>query len=137
MKKTFRLYGEQTIREDWKPKSRSSRKELQEERGPDVRYKACWVEDVGESCVVEYDDECDERDYCVPEDESASAKGDYVSLVDIRAILRDNQADSAHQVWNAIYWKTAFSRASFPASASLGKPLTGLVGQQRMISNQY
>jgi len=29
--------------------------------------------------VVEYDDECDERDYCVPDDESATAKGDYVS----------------------------------------------------------
>ncbi|CRK25128.1 hypothetical protein BN1708_014150 [Verticillium longisporum] len=33
---------------------------------------------VGESCVFEYDDECDERDYCVPEDESASSKGDYI-----------------------------------------------------------
>ncbi|EAQ93475.1 hypothetical protein CHGG_01710 [Chaetomium globosum CBS 148.51] len=38
-------------------------------------------EGVGESCVFEYDDECDDRDYCVPEDESASSKGDYVSLL--------------------------------------------------------
>ena len=34
-----------------------------------------------ESCVVE-EDECDERDYCLPEDESAGGKGDYVSLTE-------------------------------------------------------
>ena len=67
-------------------------------------------EEVGESCVVEYDDECDERDYCVPEDESASAKGDYVSLVDNSERFTGYAGEGAHQVWEAIYRENCFSR---------------------------
>jgi len=66
--------------------------------------------DVGESCVVEYDDECDERDYCVPEDESASAKGDYVSLVDNPERFTGYAGPSAHQVWEAIYRENCFPK---------------------------
>lgn len=65
---------------------------------------------VGESCVVEYDDECDERDYCVPEDESASAKGDYVSLADNPERFTGYAGEGAHQVWEAIYRENCFSR---------------------------
>lgn len=71
--------------------------------------------DVGESCVVEYDDECDERDYCVPEDESAAGKGDYVSLVDNAERFTGYSGPSAHQVWEAIYRENCFSKAASTA----------------------
>jgi len=77
-------------------------------------------EDVGESCVVEYDDECDERDYCVPEDESASSKGDYVSLLRNPERFTGYAGDGAKQVWDAIYRENCFQKTSFPHSASLG-----------------
>ncbi|GAQ43454.1 endoplasmic oxidoreductin-1 [Aspergillus tubingensis] len=65
-------------------------------------------ENVKESCVVEYDDECDERDYCVPEDEGASGKGDYVSLVDNPERFTGYAGMGAHQVWDAIYRENCF-----------------------------
>ncbi|KAF7554551.1 hypothetical protein G7Z17_g2817 [Cylindrodendrum hubeiense] len=77
-------------------------------------------EDVGESCVFEYDDECDERDYCVPEDESASSKGDYVSLVRNPERYTGYAGDGARQVWDAIYRENCFQKSSFPHSANLG-----------------
>lgn len=66
--------------------------------------------DVGESCVVEYDDECDERDYCVPEDEGAASKGDYVSLVDNPERFTGYSGPGANMVWEAIYRENCFSR---------------------------
>lgn len=66
-------------------------------------------EGVGESCVVEYDDECDERDYCIPEDERASSKGDYVSLVENRERFTGYSGAGAHHVWEAIYHENCFS----------------------------
>lgn len=77
-------------------------------------------EGVGESCVVEYDDECDERDYCEPEDESASSKGDYVSLLRNPERFTGYAGDGAKQVWDAIYLENCFQKSSFPSSASLG-----------------
>ncbi|KAF2085624.1 endoplasmic oxidoreductin [Saccharata proteae CBS 121410] len=67
-------------------------------------------EEVGESCVVEYDDECDDRDYCIPDDEGASAKGDYVSLVDNPERFTGYMGPSAQQVWEAIYRENCFSK---------------------------
>ncbi|KAJ0147082.1 Uncharacterized protein HZ326_10272 [Fusarium oxysporum f. sp. albedinis] len=78
-------------------------------------------ENVGESCVFEYDDECDERDYCVPEDESASSKGDYVSLVRNPERFTGYAGDGAKQVWDAIYRENCFQKSSFPKSADLGQ----------------
>ncbi|KAA8575396.1 hypothetical protein EYC84_004565 [Monilinia fructicola] len=78
-------------------------------------------EDVGESCVVEYDDECDERDYCVPDDEGAGSKGDYVSLVDNPERFTGYAGEGTKQVWDAIYRENCFSKSSFPHSASLGR----------------
>lgn len=78
-------------------------------------------EGVGESCVVEYDDECDDRDYCVPEDESAASKGDYVSLLRNPERFTGYAGDGAKQVWDAIYRENCFQRSSFPHSAALGK----------------
>ncbi|KAL6358961.1 hypothetical protein LRP88_09159 [Fusarium phalaenopsidis] len=77
-------------------------------------------EDVGESCVFEYDDECDERDFCVPEDESASSKGDYVSLVRNPERFTGYAGAGAAQVWNAVYRENCFQKSSFPKSANLG-----------------
>jgi hypothetical protein len=78
-------------------------------------------ENVGESCVVEYDDECDDRDYCVPEDESATSKGDYVSLLRNPERFTGYAGDGAKQVWDAIYRENCFQRSSFPHSAALGQ----------------
>ena len=102
------------------PKAGHPGKQLQEERGPEKPLQGMLGDDVGESCVVEYDDECDERDYCVPEDESASARGDYVSLVDNPERFTGYAGEGTKQVWDAIYRENCFSKSSFPKSASLG-----------------
>lgn len=101
------------------PKAEHPGKKLQQER-----YKKPLQgelgEDVGETCVVEYDDECDQRDYCVPDDEGTSGKGDYVSLVDNPERFTGYAGEGTKQVWDAIYKENCFSKASFPKSASLG-----------------
>ena len=102
------------------PKAGHPGKKLQAERGPQKPLQGMLGADVGESCVVEYDDECDERDYCVPEDESAGSKGDYVSLVDNPERFTGYAGAGAQQVWGSIYRENCFSKASFPKSASLG-----------------
>lgn len=104
------------------PKARHPGKQLQEERGPEKPLQGMLGEDVGESCVVEYDDECDERDYCVPEDESTSSKGDYVSLVDNPERFTGYAGEGTKMVWDAIYRENCFSKESFPKSASIGVP---------------
>jgi ERO1-like protein beta len=110
------------------PKAGHPGKKLQEERGPKRPLQGMLGDDVGESCVVEYDDECDERDYCVPEDESATAKGDYVSLVGNPERFTGYSGEGARQVWDAIYRENCFSRASFPHAASQGMPQSNLLG---------
>ncbi len=50
------------------PHARHPGKSMQKEE-PRRPLQGGLGENVGESCVVEYDDECDDRDYCVPEDE--------------------------------------------------------------------
>ncbi|GJN75907.1 endoplasmic oxidoreductin-1 [Purpureocillium lilacinum] len=87
---------------------------------PDRPLQGELGEEVGESCVVEYDDECDERDYCVPEDESASSKGDYVSLLRNPERFTGYSGEGAKQVWDAIYRENCFQKSSFPHSADLG-----------------
>ncbi|KAF2806792.1 endoplasmic oxidoreductin [Mytilinidion resinicola] len=83
-------------------------------------------ENVGESCVVEYDDECDERDFCVPDDEGASAKGDYVSLKDNPERFTGYAGAGSQQVWEAIYRENCFSKPARPAELSSGNtPLGG------------
>ncbi|KAG5923706.1 endoplasmic oxidoreductin-1 [Claviceps africana] len=77
-------------------------------------------ENVGESCVVEYDDECDERDYCVLEDESSASRGDYVSLLRNPERFTGYAGEGAKQVWDAIYRENCFQKSSFPHSANLG-----------------
>ncbi|KAI0007636.1 endoplasmic oxidoreductin [Xylariaceae sp. FL0662B] len=101
------------------PSAKHPGKRLQKER-PQRPLQGLLGENVGESCVVEYDDECDERDYCVPEDESASAKGDYVSLVRNPERFTGYAGEGAKMVWDAIYRENCFQKSSFPHSASLG-----------------
>ncbi|MCJ1478780.1 endoplasmic oxidoreductin-1 [Lambiella insularis] len=91
------------------PKAPHPDRQLQQERGTQKPLQGTLGDNVGESCVVEYDDECDERDYCVPEDESASAKGDYVSLVDNPERFTGYSGESAHMVWDAIYMENCFT----------------------------
>jgi len=77
-------------------------------------------DNVDESCIFECDDECDERDYCVPEDESASAKGDYVSLVHNPERFTGYSGEGAKMVWDAIYRENCFMKSSFPHASTLG-----------------
>ncbi|SLM39150.1 Endoplasmic reticulum oxidoreductin 1 [Lasallia pustulata] len=100
------------------PKAAHPGRQLQQERGKERPLQGTLGESVGESCVVEYDDECDERDYCVPEDESASAKGDYVSLMDNPERFTGYAGEGAHMVWDAIYRENCFPRAASPSSGA-------------------
>ena len=84
-----------------------SKKEQKEKKRP---LEGNLTDGVAESCVVEYDDECDERDYCIPEDESASSKGDYVSLLDNPEKFTGYSGDAAHMIWDAIYEENCFSK---------------------------
>lgn len=101
------------------PKAEHPGKKLQAER-PQRPLQGSLGDDVGESCVVEYDDECDERDYCVPDEESATAKGVYVSLVQNPERFTGYGGESAKMVWDAIYRENCFKKSSFPKSAGLG-----------------
>ena len=118
------LEDEKDIPEIWRagelsklegPKAAHPGRELQKERGNQKPLQGTLGENVGESCVVEYDDECDERDYCVPEDESATAKGDYVSLVDNPERFTGY---AAMDVWDAIYKENCFSKEVQTSSIS-------------------
>ena len=112
------LDDEEDIPEIWRagelsklegPKAAHPGRELQKERGNERPLQGILGDHVGESCVVEYDDECDERDYCLPEDERASAKGEYVSLVDNPERYTGYAGDGANMVWDAIYRENCFS----------------------------
>ena len=100
------------------PSAKHPGKSTQREQ-PERPLQGGLGENVGESCVVEYDDECDERDYCVPEDESAASKGDYVSLLQNPERFTGYAGDGAKQVWEAIYRENCFQKSSFPHSAQL------------------
>ena len=93
------------------PKAKHPGKKLQKERPAEKPLQGELGEDVAETCVVEYDDECDERDYCIPEDEGAGSKGDYVSLVDNPERFTGYAGTGAHHVWDAIYRENCFTKA--------------------------
>jgi ERO1-like protein beta len=93
------------------PTAKHPGREQQREK-PERPLQGSLGENVGESCVVEYDDECDERDYCIPEDERASSKGDYVSLVGNPERFTGYAGVGSQQVWEAIYRENCFSKPS-------------------------
>ena len=122
------LDNEEDIPEVWRakelsklegPRAKHPSKRIQQEK-PQKPLGGRLGDDVGESCVVEYDDECDERDYCVPEDESASSKGDYVSLLQNPERFTGYAGEGAKQVWDAIYRENCFQRSSFPQAYAPG-----------------
>lgn len=100
------------------PKAPHPGRLLQQERGSQRPLQGTLGDNVGESCVVEYDDECDDRDYCVPEDESATAKGDYVSLVENPERFTGY---AGANVWDAIYQENCFSK-DLSATTLTGNP---------------
>lgn len=73
-----------------------------------------------ESCIVEFDD-CDERDYCVPEDET-QANGDYVSLLDNPERFTGYAGTGAAAVWSAIYRENCFSRTPLVEDTKSSNP---------------
>lgn len=111
------------------PKAGHPGRKLQAERPRDRPLQGMLGDNVGESCVVEYDDECDERDYCVPEDEGASGKGDYVSLVDNPERFTGYAGSGAHQVWDALYRENCFLKP-VPEGLSSSPVLPELGGLQ-------
>lgn len=110
------------------PKANHPPRKVQEERPRERPLQGMLGEGVGESCVVEYDDECDERDYCVPEDEGSAGKGDYVSLVDNPERFTGYSGAGAHQVWDSIYRENCFMKpvADELDEKSLNVPMGGL-----------
>ncbi|KAI1983121.1 endoplasmic oxidoreductin-1 [Ophidiomyces ophidiicola] len=99
------------------PKAGHPGKQQQQQRPKKKPLQGMLGETVGESCVVEYDDECDERNYCIPEDEDAMAKGDYVSLVDNPERFTGYSGRGAWQVWDAVYRENCFLKP--PQQSSL------------------
>ncbi|KAI9764992.1 MAG: endoplasmic oxidoreductin-1 [Geoglossum simile] len=116
------------------PKAGHPGKKLRQERGDERPLLGELGENVGESCVVEYDDECDERDYCIPDDEGSSGKGDYVSLVNNPERFTGYDGPSSRQVWYSIYRENCFSKTK---SAKSGvpdtSPISNPLGQQAAI----
>lgn len=108
------------------PKAGHPGRGLQQERPMDRPLQGMLGDNVGESCVFEHDDECDERDYCVPEDEGASGKGDYVSLVDNPERFTGYAGSGAHQVWDAIYRENCFVKPEPDRELSPNPQLGGL-----------
>lgn len=98
------------------PKAGHPGRKQQRERPKEKPLQGMLGEEVGESCVLEYDDECDHRDYCVPEDEGATKKGDYVSLVDNPERFTGYSGAGARHVWDAIYRENCFLK---PAQQSI------------------
>ena len=110
-------------------------RQQQKERGPQRPLQGSLGQKVGESCVVEYDDECDDRDYCIPEDESASGKGDYVSLLDNPERFTGYSGESAHMVWDAIYKENCFSKPSSSAAEGVSSSEKGNTGPFKAASD--
>ncbi|KAJ5291010.1 Endoplasmic reticulum oxidoreductin-1 [Penicillium angulare] len=110
------------------PKANHPPRKVQETRPKERPLQGMLGEGVGESCVLEYDDECDDRDYCVPEDEGSAGKGDYVSLVDNPERFTGYSGESAHQVWDSIYRENCFMKTMEEElqEQSLDMPLGGL-----------
>lgn len=96
---------------------------LQRQRPKDRPLQYQLGENVDESCVLEDDDECEERDYCIPEDEGATSKGDYVSLVHNTERYTGYSGMGARQVWDSIYKENCFSTKGPQLATLKSKPL--------------
>ena len=106
------------------PKANHPGRQQQKERPKARPLQGMLGANVDESCVLEDDDECDERDYCVPEDEGAAAKGDYVSLVNNTERFTGYSGPGARQVWDAVYKENCFSKKPYSGSKKGGSFLS-------------
>ena len=117
------------------PKANHPGRQQQKERPKARPLQGMLGANVDESCVLEDDDECDERDYCVPEDEGAAAKGDYVSLVNNTERFTGYSGPGARQVWDAIYRENCFSKK--PRSRSILKGALEAARDLRNVIQEY
>ncbi|KAJ6172140.1 Endoplasmic reticulum oxidoreductin-1 [Penicillium chermesinum] len=122
------IESEEDIPLVWRPESEPPARDLREKLPKESPLQGKLGAGVGESCVIEYDDECDDMDYCVPEDEGSTGKGDYVSLVDNPERFTGYAGEGAHQIWNAIYKENCFLKPIEEEfqEQSLHVPLGGL-----------
>ncbi|KAI5284756.1 hypothetical protein KEM54_001099, partial [Ascosphaera aggregata] len=93
------------------PKAHHPGKKEQDQRPKESPLQGELGENVGESCVLDEDD-CDDRDYCVPEDDEEASQWDYVSLVDNPERFTGYSGQGANHVWNAIYRENCFLKQS-------------------------
>ena len=107
------------------PRAEHPGREQQLERDAQRPLQGILGDHVGESCVVEYDDECDERDFCIAEDETATARGDYVSLLENPEKFTGYSGTGPHMVWDAIYKENCFSK---PRTEEVVQPNTSAIG---------
>ena len=119
------------------PKAQHPGRAQQKERPKARPLQGMLGEKVDESCVLEDDDECDERDYCVPEDEGATAKGDYVSLVNNTERFTGYSGPGARQVWDAIYKENCFSRSTQGAADQTGASPRQAAKDLRNVMQEY
>jgi ERO1-like protein beta len=117
------------------PKANHPGRQQQKERPKARPLQGMLGANVDESCVLEDDDECDERDYCVPEDEGAAAKGDYVSLVNNTERFTGYSGPSARQVWDAIYKENCFSNKPQSRSKQKGSSSSGALEAAQDLRN--
>jgi ERO1-like protein beta len=64
--------------------------------------------DTAEMCIFERNGYDSERDYCIPEDETGSSEGVYVSLVNNPERFTGYAGEHAHAVWREIYRENCF-----------------------------
>ena len=117
------------------PKANHPGRQQQKERPKARPLQGMLGANVDESCVLEDDDECDERDYCVPEDEGAAAKGDYLSLVNNTERFTGYSGPGARQVWDAIYKENCFSNKVRSRSKKSGFFSSGAIEAARDLRN--
>jgi ERO1-like protein beta len=87
-------------------------------------------QDAAEMCIFERNGYDSERDYCIPEDESSSAGGVYVSLVSNPERFTGYAGDHANAIWREIYRENCFELQPRDAQeeAMLGKTHIGQSG---------
>lgn len=122
------------------PKAGHPGKQERKERPKSKPLQGELGHDVDESCVVEYDEECDNREYCEPEDEDMLGKGDYVSLLGNPERFTGYSGAGARSIWNAIYRENCFLKEESedisvsPAFSGFGEGNSNLKAQQNFLN---
>ena len=71
-------------------------------------FKGALGEDAAEMCIFEQNGYDADRDYCIPDDESAASEGVYVSLVKNPERFTGYAGEHANSVWREIYRENCF-----------------------------